>query len=149
MFSTLLQTKILNVFVYFVLHPGQILPRSECNATPGHYSWGRKGKEGRQGNWTFPWKNCECKKRTITFYSHLILIPGTTFSLKMKHVNLITSTSLPPTRNGNATGGREGVQSSSNSNHRHPNLFRGKRAPQLVISTTSNSNHCKILFYVI
>ena len=32
---------------------------------------------------------------------------------------------------------REGVQSSSNSNHRHPNLFCGKRAPQLVISTTS------------
>ena len=29
---------------------------------------------------------------------------------------------------------REGVQSSSNSNH--PNLFCGKRAPQLVISTT-------------
>ena len=45
--------------------------------------------------------------------------------------------------------GREGVQSSSNSNHRHPNLFRGKRAPQLVISTTSNSNQRKILFYVI
>ena len=44
---------------------------------------------------------------------------------------------------------REGVQSSSNSNHSHPNLFRGKRAPQLVISTTSNSNHRKILFYVI
>ena len=44
---------------------------------------------------------------------------------------------------------REGVQSSSNSNHRHPNLFCGKRAPQLVISTTSNSNHHKILFYVI
>ena len=38
---------------------------------------------------------------------------------------------------------REGVHSSSNSNHRHPNLFRGKRAPQLVISTTSNSNHPK------
>ena len=38
---------------------------------------------------------------------------------------------------------REGVQSSSNSNHRHPNLFCGKRAPQLVISTTSNSNHPK------
>ena len=36
---------------------------------------------------------------------------------------------------------REGVQSSSNSNHRHPNLFCGKRAPQLVISTTLNSNH--------
>ena len=36
-----------------------------------------------------------------------------------------------------------GVQSSSNSNHRHPNLFCGKRAPQLVISTTSNSNHPK------
>ena len=36
---------------------------------------------------------------------------------------------------------REGVQSSSNSNHRHPNLFCGKRAPQLVISTTSSSNH--------
>ena len=35
---------------------------------------------------------------------------------------------------------REGVQSSSNSNHRHPNLFRGKRAPQLVISTTSKLN---------
>ena len=44
---------------------------------------------------------------------------------------------------------REGVQSSSNSNHRHPNLFRGKRAPQLVISTTSISNHRKILFSVI
>ena len=29
---------------------------------------------------------------------------------------------------------REGVQSSSNSNHRHPNLFCGKRAPQLVIT---------------
>ena len=38
---------------------------------------------------------------------------------------------------------REGVQSSSNSNHRLPNLFCGKRAPQLVISTTSNSNHPK------
>ena len=40
---------------------------------------------------------------------------------------------------------REGVQSSSNSNHRHPNLFCGKCAPspQLVISTTSNSNHPK------
>ena len=37
---------------------------------------------------------------------------------------------LPPTT-------REGVQSSSNSNHRHPNLFWGKLAPQLVISTTS------------
>ena len=34
MFSTLLQTNILNVFVYLVLHPGQILPRSGCNATP-------------------------------------------------------------------------------------------------------------------
>ena len=44
---------------------------------------------------------------------------------------------------------REGVQSSSNSNHRQPNLFHGKRAPQLVISTNSNSNHRKILFYVI
>ena len=29
---------------------------------------------------------------------------------------------------------RKGVQSSSNSNHRHPNLFCGKRAPQLVIT---------------
>jgi len=38
---------------------------------------------------------------------------------------------------------REGVQSSSNSNHRHPNLFCGKRAPQLIISTTSNSNQPK------
>ena len=38
---------------------------------------------------------------------------------------------------------REGVQSSSNSNHRHPNLFCGKRAPQLVTSTTPNSNHPK------
>ena len=37
----------------------------------------------------------------------------------------------------------EGVQSSSNSNHRHSNLFCGKCAPQLVISTTSNSNHPK------
>ena len=44
---------------------------------------------------------------------------------------------------------REGVQSSSKSNHRHPNLFCGKRAPQLVISATSNSNHRKILFSVI
>ena len=44
---------------------------------------------------------------------------------------------------------REGVQSSSNSNHRHPNLFCGKRAPQLVISTTSISNHRKMLFSVI
>ena len=44
---------------------------------------------------------------------------------------------------------RVGVQSSSNSNHRHPNLFCGKRAPQLVISTTLISNHCKILFSVI
>ena len=44
---------------------------------------------------------------------------------------------------------REGVQSSSNSNHRHPNLFCGKRAPQLLISTTSISNHHKILFSVI
>ena len=43
---------------------------------------------------------------------------------------------------------REGVQSSSNSNHRHPNLFCGKRAPQLVISTTSISiNHRKILLF--
>ena len=38
---------------------------------------------------------------------------------------------------------REGVQSSSNSNQRHPNLFCSKRAPQLVISTTSNSNQPK------
>ena len=38
---------------------------------------------------------------------------------------------------------RAGVQSSSNSNHRHPNLFCGKRAPQFVISTTSNSNQPK------
>jgi len=38
---------------------------------------------------------------------------------------------------------REGVQSSSNSNHRHPNLFCGKQAPQVVISTTSNSNQPK------
>ena len=43
----------------------------------------------------------------------------------------------------------EGVPSSSNSNHRHPNLFCGKRTPQLVISTTSISNHRKILFSVI
>ena len=41
----------------------------------------------------------------------------------------------------------EGVQGSSNSNHSHPNLFCGKRAPQLVISTTSISNHRKILFF--
>ena len=44
---------------------------------------------------------------------------------------------------------REEVQSSLNSNHRHPNLFRGKCAPQLVISTTSISNDHKILFSVI
>ena len=33
--------------------------------------------------------------------------------------------------------GRGGVQNSSTSNHRHANVFCGKRAPQLVISTTS------------
>ena len=44
---------------------------------------------------------------------------------------------------------REEVQSSLNSNHRHPNLLCGKCAPQLVISTTSISNHHKILFSVI
>ena len=32
---------------------------------------------------------------------------------------------------------REGVQSSSNSNHRHPNLFCGKRAHQSVTSTNT------------
>ena len=47
------------------------------------------------------------------------------------------------------TADMEDTADTSNSNHRHPNLFHGKRAPQLVISTTSNSNHCKILFYVI
>ena len=39
-----------------------------------------------------------------------------------------------------------GVQSSSTSNHHQPNMFCGKCAPQLVISTTSISNHCKLLF---
>ena len=33
-----------------------------------------------------------------------------------------------------------GVQNSSTSNHRHTNVFCGKRAPQLVISTTSIGN---------
>ena len=37
--------------------------------------------------------------------------------------------------------GREGVQSSSNSSHRHPNLFCSKRAPQLVISSRGLSPH--------
>ena len=36
-----------------------------------------------------------------------------------------------------------GVQNSSTSNHRHPNVFCGKRAPQLVISTTSIGNQPK------
>ena len=45
----------------------------------------------------------------------------------------------------NATG-RGGDQKSSTSNHRHPNVFCGLRAPQLVISTTSIGNHRKILF---
>ena len=39
-----------------------------------------------------------------------------------------------------------GVQSSSTSNHHHPNVFCGKNAPQLVISTTSITNHRKLLF---
>ena len=46
-------------------------------------------------------------------------------------------------KNSNIWTAREGVQSSSNSNHRHPNLFCSKHAPQLVISTTSNSNQPK------
>ena len=38
---------------------------------------------------------------------------------------------------------RGGVQKSSTSNHRHPNVFWGKCAPQLVISTTSIGTHPK------
>ena len=40
----------------------------------------------------------------------------------------------------------EGGQKSSMGNHRHPNVFCGKRAPQLVISTTSISNRRQIFF---
>ena len=60
--------------------------------------------------------------------------------MNMKHMNCPGCTDfsrkltdvLAPGKSTHET--REGVQSSSNSNHRHPNLFCGKRVPQLVIT---------------